>query len=73
MSAAAGHATVGAVLIILCSLLAAEARVHPSHGGSLATRRRDIVSQDLGACALAVEPFGYPCEEHEVLPISDQI
>jgi hypothetical protein len=68
MSSAAWHAAVAAVLtIILCSRLA-EARVHPSHGGGLATRRRDVVPAGVGGCALAVEPLGYPCEEHEVRP-----
>jgi hypothetical protein len=70
MSSASWHAAVVGVgvLIILCSRLA-EARVHPSHGGSLATTRRDIVSGGVGGCAMAVEPFGYPCEEHEVRPL----
>jgi hypothetical protein len=70
MSFASWHAAVVGVgvLIILCSRLA-EARVHPSHGGSLATTRRNNVPGGVGGCAMAVEPFGYPCEEHEVRPL----
>ncbi|KAI4964463.1 hypothetical protein ZWY2020_005715 [Hordeum vulgare] len=52
-------AAVAVVLIILCA--AAEARVPTGH---LATRRRDNVPAGVGACALAVAPLGYPCEEH---------
>uniref|UniRef100_A0ACD5ZWS7 Uncharacterized protein n=1 Tax=Avena sativa TaxID=4498 RepID=A0ACD5ZWS7_AVESA len=70
---AAWRAAVAAVLmIILCSRLAV-ARVHPSHGGSLATRRRDNVPGGVGGCALAVEPFGYPCEEREVTTVDGYI
>ncbi|KAK1606567.1 hypothetical protein QYE76_030240 [Lolium multiflorum] len=74
MSSAAWHAAVAAVVltIILCSRLA-EARVHPSHGGGLATRRRDVVPAGIGGCALAVEPLGYPCEEHEVTTVDGYI
>ncbi|XP_020173308.1 triacylglycerol lipase 2 [Aegilops tauschii subsp. strangulata] len=58
-----------AVLIILCAA-AAEARVPAGH---LATRRRDSVPAGVGACALAVAPFGYPCEEHTVTTVDGYI
>ncbi|XP_037466665.1 triacylglycerol lipase 2-like [Triticum dicoccoides] len=58
------------VLIILCAAAAAEARVPAGH---LATRRRDSVPAGVGACALAVAPFGYPCEEHTVTTVDGYI
>uniref|UniRef100_A0ACD5ZVC0 Uncharacterized protein n=1 Tax=Avena sativa TaxID=4498 RepID=A0ACD5ZVC0_AVESA len=64
MSAAAWHAAAAVLIVVLCSLRLAAARVQPSHGGALATKRRDNVPA--GACALTAIPFGYPCEEHTV-------
>ncbi|XP_051203026.1 triacylglycerol lipase 2 [Lolium perenne] len=63
MSAAAWHAAVAVLILLLCSRLAA-ARVQLSHGGALAARRRDNVPAT--ACVLTAVPFGYPCEEHQV-------
>jgi hypothetical protein len=65
MSAAAWHAAVAVLILLLCSRLAA-ARVQLSHDGALAARRRDNVPTT--ACALTAVPFGYPCEEHQVRP-----
>lgn len=66
-----------AVLVLSSSLhLAAGARVavQPSRGGGgndlLSRRRRDDDIAGAGACALAVTPLGYPCEEHQVRSVS---
>jgi lysosomal acid lipase/cholesteryl ester hydrolase len=59
---------VAAVLVSSSSLhLAAGARVvkvQPSRGGVDLSRHGD--PDIAGACALAVTPLGYPCEEHQV-------
>ncbi|XP_062195920.1 triacylglycerol lipase 2-like [Phragmites australis] len=58
---AAFSSVAAAVAVVLSLHLAAGARVqqpNPNHGGD-----RDIGG---GACAIAVTPLGYPCEEHQV-------
>jgi hypothetical protein len=57
-----------AVVLLSGPQLAAGARVLINHAE---LRRRDIATAGGGgggdgACATAVAPFGYPCEEHEV-------
>ncbi|KAK3122226.1 hypothetical protein QOZ80_8BG0666790 [Eleusine coracana subsp. coracana] len=68
---AAAAAAVAAVLVVLSSLhVAAGARVpvKPSRGENDDLWRRDDHDDiaGAGACAIAVAPLGYPCEEHQV-------
>ncbi|KAG8048041.1 hypothetical protein GUJ93_ZPchr0008g12127 [Zizania palustris] len=72
MSPTADHADDGLSLsaavvavVVLLSVQFAGARV-VSHGADDLRRRVDIAAAAAGACALAVAPLGYACEEHEV-------
>ncbi|TVU04928.1 hypothetical protein EJB05_48072, partial [Eragrostis curvula] len=66
-SSTSAAAAVVAVVFVLSLHVAAGARVaQPDRGRDLLSRRGDRDIAGAGACAVAVTPLGYPCEEHQV-------
>ncbi|KAL6900735.1 hypothetical protein ACP4OV_005411 [Aristida adscensionis] len=72
-SAAATAAVAVALLLLLVASSVAHvasgagvAHAQPGRGGEVALGRRGRDVAGGGACALAVTPLGYPCEEHQV-------